>query len=232
MSRILVIEDDPDIALSIKYALERGQEHSVVLAHDGQRGLRAARAEPPHLVILDLNLPGIDGFDVCRALRADPDTAEVPIIMVTARIDEADTVAGLELGADDYLTKPFSIKELLARVRALLRRAGSGHAVATRLTSGPLVVDEERREAQIDGRVVALTRKEFDLLVALLRQSGRVLTRDRLLETVWGYDHPGATRTVDVHVRQLRRKLGPAAAACIETVVGVGYRFRAAEEPR
>jgi DNA-binding response OmpR family regulator len=225
MSLILLIEDDADIALLIKHALEKDGAFTVALRRDGELGLREALEHPPALVLLDLNLPGMDGLDVCRRLRHDEATASVPIIMLTARVDEVDKVAGLEIGADDYITKPFSVKELTARVRAVLRRSEGAPVTDEILTAGALMLDGARRRVELDGEVLALTRKEFDLLAALLRQRGRVLTRERLLEKVWGYDHPGATRTVDVHVRQLRKKLGEAAAGCIETVVGVGYRF-------
>jgi DNA-binding response OmpR family regulator len=228
MSRILIIEDDPDIAQSLKFYLEREGGYRVGLAHDGEEGLRRSIEDPPDLVLLDLNLPGRDGLEVCRGLRGDLGTQTVPVIMITARIDESEKVAGLDLGADDYITKPFSMKEVLARVRAVLRRSGGGEAEARVLVAGPIVVDEASRSVRVQGREVTLTRKEFDLLAALIRQAGRVLTRERLLERVWGYEFPGETRTVDVHVRQLRKKLGSPSADAIETVVGVGYRFRAA----
>jgi len=226
MNHVLIIEDDPDIALSIKYSLEREGEFRVSVAPDGETGLAEARRRPPDLVLLDLNLPEIDGAEVCRVLRRRPETASVPIIMVTARVDERSRVAGLDLGADDYVTKPFSVKEVMARVRAVLRRARAPHHASGSRRSGPVALDEARRLVTVAEREVRLTRKEFDLLAELLRRPGLVLTREQLLERVWGYDHPGATRTVDVHVRQLRRKLGPEGAERIETVVGVGYRLR------
>jgi len=226
MKRILVVEDDPDIALSLKYNLEKEGAFSVVVAGDGERGLEEAARRPPELIVLDLNLPGIDGFEVCRRLRAGSATATIPILMLTARIEEADKVTGLELGADDYVTKPFSVKEIIARVRAILRRAETPQEDKEILSSGVLTLDLGARRVQVEDREVALTRKEFDLLTDLVRGRGRVLSRELLLERVWGYDHPGETRTVDVHVRQLRKKLGSAADGYIETVVGVGYRFR------
>jgi len=228
MKRILVVEDDRDIALSLRLRLEREGGFTVATAEDGAAGLRSALEQPPDLVLLDVNLPGMDGFEVCRRLRREPATADVPVIMVTARIDEADRVAGLDLGADDYITKPFSPKEALARVRAVLRRSERGREPDEAFADGPLRVDLASRAAAVDGRDLGLTRKEFDLLVELLRQRGRVLTRERLLETVWGYDYPGETRTVDVHVRRLRQKLGSPADERVETVVGVGYRYRSA----
>lgn len=225
MSRILLIEDDQDIALSVKYSLER-ESYSVSVIHDGLGGIREALRQAPDLILLDLNLPGLNGLDVCRRIRSDPSISATPIIMLTARVEEADKVSGLELGADDYITKPFSVKELVARVRALLRRVSTGEEEPQVLTSRHIEIDEPRRRVLAQGREVELTRKEFDLLATLMRQRGRVMTRDRLLERVWGYDHPGETRTVDVHVRQLRKKLGLPAAGSIQTVVGVGYRFR------
>jgi DNA-binding response OmpR family regulator len=226
VKRVLVIEDDPDIALSLRLKLERDGGFDVDTAHDGADGLRAAVDRPPDLVLLDVNLPGMDGFEVCRNLRRAKATARTPIIMLTARIGESDRVAGLELGADDYITKPFSPKEALARVRAVLRRSERGAEEPEALADGALRIDVPARRAEVDGRALGLTRKEFDLLVELMRQRGRVLTRERLLETVWGYDYPGETRTVDVHVRRLRQKLGAGVDARVETVVGVGYRYR------
>jgi len=226
MKRILVVEDDPDIALSLRVKLERDGGFEVETAHDGAEGLRRAIDRPPDLVLLDVNLPGMDGFEVCRHLRKNPATLSTPVIMLTARIGESDRVAGLDLGADDYITKPFSPKEALARIRAVLRRSERGDEPPEALADGALRIDVASRHAEVSGRDLALTRKEFDLLVELMRQRGRVLTRERLLETVWGYDYPGETRTVDVHVRRLRQKLGAPVDARVETVVGVGYRYR------
>jgi DNA-binding response OmpR family regulator len=228
MKRILLVEDDPDIALSLRNKLEREGGYAVEVVADGPTALARASAEPPELVLLDVNLPGIDGFEVCRRLRQVPETAAVPVIMLTARIGEDDRVRGLDLGADDYITKPFSPKEALARVRAVLRRSERAVAEGETLADEPLHVDLASRQVRVLGREVSLTRKEFDLLVELVRQRGRVLTRERLLETVWGYDFPGETRTVDVHVRRLRQKLGGPVDARLETVVGVGYRWRGA----
>ena len=226
MNRILIIEDDADIALSIKYAMEREGDFVVCVAADGETGLAEADRERPDLVLLDLNLPRLDGTEVCRLLRRDEATSTLPIIMVTARVEERDKISGLDLGADDYITKPFSVKEVIARVRAVLRRTTPPPETPRRLTRGPLVVDEARRQVSVGDDDVKLTRKEFDLLADLMRRPGFVLTREQLLARVWDYDHPGTTRTVDVHVRQLRKKLGPEVGAYIETVVGVGYRFR------
>jgi two-component system phosphate regulon response regulator PhoB len=226
VNRVLIIEDDADICLSLRYAFEQDGGFSVFVAHDGERGLREARRSEPDVVLLDLNLPGMDGSDVCRELRRDPRTSTVPIIMVTARVEEADVIDGLTEGADDYITKPFSVKEVVARAHAVLRRVRTIDERPRVLSHGAIRLDEARRRVRVGEAEVVLTRKEFDLLADLLRRPGRVASREQLLERVWGYDHPGTTRTVDVHVRQLRKKLGPQAAEAIETVVGVGYRLR------
>ncbi|ANM29961.1 hypothetical protein ABI59_10835 [Acidobacteria bacterium Mor1] len=227
MNRVLIIEDDEDIALSLKYNLERDGGFKVETVRDGDVGLRSATSDCPDLILLDLNLPGIDGLEVCRRLRANSSTANVPVIMLTARVEEADRIHGLDIGADDYVTKPFSVHEVLARVRAVLRRSGAPTEAETEtLVAGALRIDRPARKALVDGKEAILTRREFDLLVDLVEHRGRVRTRERLLEEVWGYVHAGETRTVDVHIRQLRKKLGPPASSYIETVVGVGYRFR------
>ncbi len=225
MSRVLIIEDDEDIALSLKYNLERDGGFKVEAVRDGDVGLRSATSDCPDLILLDLNLPGIDGLEVCRRLRSNPTTASVPVIMLTARVEEADRIHGLDIGADDYVTKPFSVHEVLARVRAVLRRSGAATATET-LVAGALRIDRPARKALVDGNEPVLTRRQSALLVDLVEHRGSVRTRERLLEEVWGYVHAGETRTVDVHIRQLRKKLGPPAASYIETVVGVGYRFR------
>jgi DNA-binding response OmpR family regulator len=225
MNRVLIIEDDRDIGLSLRYALEKEGDFTVSVAHDGESGLREATRLSPDLVLLDLNLPGMDGLSVCTALRKHKNTWTFPIIMLTA----TDKVSGLAQGADDYVTKPFSIKEVVARVRAVLRRARTPLDRPQVLERDGIEVDEARRRVLVGGDERVLTRKEFDLLADLMRRPGRVSTREQLLERVWGYDHPGMTRTVDVHIRQLRKKLGEQAAASIETVVGVGYRFRGKE---
>lgn len=226
MPSVLIIEDEPDIALSLRHGLTR-DGLAVHVSVDGEGGLAHALQDGPDLILLDLSLPGIDGTEVCRRLREDTRTRTIPIIMLTARVEEADLLAGLESGADDYVTKPFSIREVVARVRAVLRRAESGVDRPRVLRQGSIELDEAARLATIDGQTVTLTRKEFDLLAYLMRRPGRVASRDRLLSSVWGYRSPGETRTVDVHVRQLRRKLAEPASSMIETVVGVGYRFRA-----
>ena len=225
---VLIVEDDPDIAEGLKYNLEReGLETRVALT--GEQGLQAAldQKNPPALVILDLMLPGMSGTDLCRRLRREPQTRRTPIIMLTARTSEADRVAGLDLGADDYISKPFSVRELLARVRAVLRRADE--SASARYEDARLSVDFDDMRATCDGAAVRLTRKEFSLLTTLVRAAGRVATRQQLLDTVWGYDYYGDTRTLDVHIRRLRQKLGPCGES-IETVVGVGYRFTGCSE--
>lgn len=223
--RVLVVEDESDIAALIKHALERGGDAEVEIAGSGDTALRAAAEIAPDLVILDLNLPVLSGTEVCRILRARPATAATPIIMLTARTSESDRVAGLDLGADDYMTKPFSLRELAARVRALLRRSRqSGPPAASVYEGAHLRADFDAVAISVDGEAVRLTRREFELLQFLVENRNRVLSRDRLLERVWGYDRSIETRSVDVHVGRLRAKLGTAGSQ-IETVVGLGYRF-------
>jgi two-component system, OmpR family, alkaline phosphatase synthesis response regulator PhoP len=224
--RILVVEDEQDIAALIKHTLERSGDAFVEMVHRGDEALRAITEQPPDLVILDLNLPVLSGSEVCRILRQRPETARIPIIMLTARTSETDRVAGLDLGADDYVTKPFSLRELGARVRAVLRRrAPSGEPPSPAVYRGVhLVADFDAVSIAVDGQSVRLTRREFELLRFLVDNKNRVLSRDRLLERVWGYDRFIETRSVDVHVGRLRAKLGSAGEQ-IETVVGLGYRF-------
>jgi DNA-binding response OmpR family regulator len=226
MPTVLIIEDDADIAELVRHALERDGAFRVRVEADGAAGLARALETPPDLILLDLNLPGMDGMEICRALRDHDSTRAVPLIMLTARVEESRRVAGLDAGADDYVSKPFSIKELLARVRALLRRSGAEAEVENRVVAGRLEIDLGTRRVRDAGVEVRLTRKEFDLLTKLVRGKGRVLSREQLLDSVWGYEHQVTTRTVDVHVRQLRKKIGEPTAERIETVVGVGYRFR------
>lgn len=223
MRPVLVIEDDADIAESLRYNLER-EGLEVRIASTGERGLMAALdpTRPPALIILDLMLPGMSGMELCRRLRREPATRRTPIIMLTARSSEVDRVAGLDLGADDYITKPFSVRELLARVRAVLRRADE--MSSAQYEDARLTIDYDDMRVTCEGRPVKLTRKEFNLLATLARSAGRVATRQRLLDEVWGYEYYGDTRTLDVHIRRLRQKLGPC-GDCIETVIGVGYRF-------
>jgi DNA-binding response OmpR family regulator len=225
MKRVLVVEDEADIALSLRYNLEREGGYAVTVVPDGERALREAEASPPDAILLDLNLPGMDGIEVCRQPGASCHGPRPHPHGHGARGEER--VSGLDEGADDYVTKPFSVKEVLARLRAVMRRVETSDRNGDeRLEDGPIVLDVASREVRVTGAPVSLTRKEFDLLADLMRHRGRVLTRERLLERVWGYDYPGETRTVDVHIRRLRQKLGSEAEARIETVVGVGYRFR------
>jgi DNA-binding response OmpR family regulator len=228
--RVLIIEDDQDIARSIRYSLERDGGFDVQIAASGEQGLQRLLEHPPDLLILDLNLPQMSGFEICRRLRREPTIWHIPVIMLTARVSEADRVLGLDLGADDYVTKPFSLRELMARIRAVIRRAYP-EEVAASFDDGVLKINYEYFEVSVAGDQVKLTRKEFELLKTLVQNQGRVMTRDRLLDRVWGLDYFGATRTLDVHIRRLRQKLGLAAQS-IETVVGVGYRFRQPSDER
>ena len=227
MSRVLVVEDDPDIAALLQHTLEKGG-HTIDVLASGSSVLPRVAAAPPDLVVLDLMLPGMNGLQVCQALRRDPATAAIPILMLTAKGDEDDRVRGLELGADDYVTKPFSPKEVAARVDALLRRVARTESAEATLRYGPLTVDAERHAVEFDGAPVRLTAKEFLLLHYLLQRPGRVLSRDRLLTDVWGYQYTGGTRTVDVHVRRLREKL-PYLEQAIVTIKQFGYKL--AETP-
>ena len=223
MKPVLIVEDEPDIAEGLRYNLEREGLRAVV-AGTGEKGLEIAldKNSPPALILLDLMLPGMSGIELCRRLRREPQTRRTPIIMLTARGSEGERVAGLELGADDYITKPFSVRELVARVRAVLRRADDASAAS--YEDERLQVRFEDMSVFCDGSEVRLTRKEFALLAALARRPGRVATRQQLLDEVWGQQYYGDTRTLDVHIRRLRSKLG-ACGDSIETVVGVGYRF-------
>jgi DNA-binding response OmpR family regulator len=224
-TRILVVDDESDIAELIKHALERSGDARVDIALSGDAALKAVGDAPPDLMILDLNLPSIDGTEVCRLIRAKPATATLPIIMLTARTSESERVSGLDLGADDYVTKPFSLRELAARVRAVLRRRQTATAAGAATYRGRhLVADFDAVLVSVDGDQIRLTRREFELLRCLVENRNRVLSRDRLLERVWGYEQFIETRSVDVHVGRLRAKLGQAGAQ-IETVVGLGYRF-------
>lgn len=236
---ILVVDDDAALRDTLAYNL-RGEGYLVLTAADGVAALEAARHNAVALVLLDLMLPRLDGLDVCRRLRAQPQTAKVPILMLTARGEETDKIVGLELGADDYVTKPFSWNEVRARVRALLRRSDQADATGSAsivgaegddrrvLTVSDLRIDVDRREVTRGDRQIELQARLFDLLVYMVRYRGTVLTRDRLLEHVWGYEYAGDTRTVDVHIRWLREKLedDPANPQLIQTVRGVGYRFK------
>ena len=223
---ILVVDDEPAIVDALRYNLEKSH-HRVLVAQDGERALQLAASGSPDLVILDLMLPGIDGLEVCRRLRQ---TGQIPIIMLTARDEEVDRVVGLELGADDYVAKPFSMRELMARVKAVLRRAQAApQAGGQPLTLGPLRLDPSRFEAGWETAPIRLSPLEFELLEALIRHPGQVLTRDQLLDSVWGYDYHGDTRAVDTAVKRLRARLreaSPQAADLLETIHGVGYKLR------
>ena len=223
MTRILVVEDDRDIAELVGRYLEKAG-FATELQASGRDALTAIGQRPPDLIVLDLMLPQIDGLEVCRAVRAHDKTAAIPIIMLTARAEESERIKGLEIGADDYLAKPFSPNELVARVRALLRRAQGHRQSAPTVTYGPIVMDTERHTVASHGKDVTLTAKEFLLLEYLLRHRGRVLSRDVLLTDVWGYKYTGGTRTVDVHVRRLREKL-PSLGQALVTVKQFGYKL-------
>jgi DNA-binding response OmpR family regulator len=223
LKRVLVVEDEVDVARLIKHTLDRSGELDVEIALTGEAALTMATEHPPDLVVLDLNLPGFDGLEICRILRARPASAAVPIIIVTARASESDRIRGLDLGADDYITKPFSPRELAARVRAALRR-GQPDVRSDVYRGRHLMADFDAVAISVDGKAVRLTRREFELLRYLVQNRNRVISRDRLLERVWGYENSVETRSVDVHIGRLRGKLG-AAAFQIETVVGLGYRF-------
>ncbi len=219
MTTLLLVDDEKNIIELERLYLEK-EGYKVEAAHDGNAALEKFRALKPAAIILDLMLPGMDGWEVCRRVRQE---SNVPIIMLTARDDDVDKIVGLELGADDYLTKPFNPRELVARVKAIFRRANPAPKTA-RLQVGDLTVDLDRREAAVENRQLELRTKEFDLLAVLAQNPGIVLSRERLLEIAWGYDFAGETRTVDVHVAHLRKKMGNARTQ-IETVSGVGYKL-------
>ena len=221
---ILIVEDDADIAESLHYNFKR-EGFRPLVAESGEKGLRLALDEKnaPALIILDLMLPGMSGMELCRRLRREASTENTPIIMLTAKAAETDKIAGLELGADDYIVKPFSVKEVVARVRAVLRRVEKDDE-PPRYEDERMTIDFADMRVVCAGENVKLTRKEFALLVHLIKSSGRVATRQQLLDNVWGYSYFGDTRTLDVHIRRLRQKLGDC-GSCIETVVGTGYRF-------
>ena len=228
MKSILVVEDEKDIVDLISYHLSQSG-FSVITALDGPSGLERAKKERPGLVILDLMLPGMDGKDVCRALKSNPLTRSIPILMLTAKTEEVDRVIGFELGADDYVTKPFSPRELVLRVKAILRRKEAPAEGEKMIRMGDLLIDIDRHRVSIKNNPVQLTSTEFKLLVELASNRGRVQTRERLLDKVWGYTYEGYARTVDTHIRRLREKLGPL-GNFIETMRGVGYRFREEKE--
>jgi two-component system phosphate regulon response regulator PhoB len=227
--RILVVDDEPDITALVSYHLARGG-YRVSTAASGAEALRSAREERPDLVILDLMLPGVSGYDVLAEMRSREETRDVGVILLTARREEADRIRGLSLGADDYLTKPFSPQELILRVGAVLRRLQSpGVAAGSSLTAGPLVIDRSAHRVVMDGKEVSLTATEYKLLLTLAERRGRVQTRPQLLQLVWEAQPDIQTRTVDMHIQRLRTKLGEA-GRLIETVRGFGYRFRAGDK--
>jgi DNA-binding response OmpR family regulator len=224
MSRILVLEDDRDIGELVSRYLQKAG-YTVELIASGRDGLAAVRERPPDLVVLDLMLPHVDGLEICRIMRSQEATSAIPIIMLTARAEESERIVGLEIGADDYIAKPFSPNELVARVRAVLRRSRRPPADSSaRVRYGSIVVDREQHTVSSGGGVVTLTAKEFLLLDYLLKHRGRVLSRDVLLTDVWGYKYTGGTRTVDVHIRRLREKL-PTLADAVVTVKQFGYKL-------
>ncbi len=218
--KILLVDDEANIRDLASLYLEK-EGFQLVEASDGEEAIQVFTKESPNLVVLDVMMPGMDGFQVCRELRKEHD---VPILMLTARNEDVDKIVGLEIGADDYMTKPFNPRELVARVKAILRRAESGERHERRLSLANLEVDKSRREVHVDRQRRDLRTKEFDLLVAFMENAGFALTREALLESVWGFDHPGATRTVDVHVQHLRSKL-EGAQVQIETLRGIGYKL-------
>jgi two-component system, OmpR family, alkaline phosphatase synthesis response regulator PhoP len=223
--RVLIVEDEQDIAGLIKHTLERSGDTEAAIVGSGDAALKSVSDQPPDLIILDLNLPVVSGVEVCRILRSRADGRHVPIIMLTARTSEDDRVTGLELGADDYVTKPFSLRELTARVKAVLRRSAvKDDQPLANYRGTHLVADFEAVSVEVDRETIRLTRREFELLRYLVQNKNRVVSRDRLLERVWGYDRSVETRSVDVHVGRLRNKLGDASRQ-IETVIGLGYRF-------
>jgi two-component system phosphate regulon response regulator PhoB len=220
---ILVVDDEPDLLELVRFNLDRAG-FRVETAASGEEALARLRRSTPDLVVLDLMLPDLSGEEVCRRLRADPGLTGLPVIMLTAKSEEVDRVVGFELGADDYVTKPFSPRELVLRVKALLRRSYEGAATSVPLERGTLRLDPERHRCAVRGEEVELTAKEFQLLEALMRRPGRVMTREMLLDEVWGSDIAVTSRTIDTHLKRLREKLG-AASELIETVRGLGYRF-------
>jgi len=233
MPKILVVDDEKNIIELLKFNLER-EGFQVVAALDGGEALKKAQEEKPDLIILDIMLPVMDGLEVCRLLNQKVETRNIPVIMLSAKGDELDKILGLEIGADDYVTKPFSPRELVARVKVRLRRLKPGavgrsqQVGSERLKLGRLTIDQERFEVLVDGERLDLTPKEFELLHFMAGEPGKVFSREQLLEKIWGYDFAGDSRTVDVHIRHLRQKLEryPDANQCIETVRGVGYRFK------
>src|SRR4029077_3797068 len=222
--RILIVEDERDVVDLLTLNLRKAGGFVVSIAADGAAGLHKARTEKPAFIILDLMLPRMPGLEVCKILKSDPATRHIPIMMLTAKAEEIDRIVGLEFGADDYVTKPFSPREVILRIQAILRR-GEAKVEENHLSAGPITIDPERHEVSVAGKRINLTSLEFKLLRTLMQRRGRVQARDRLLNEVWGYESVIDTRTVDTHVRRLREKLGKAGNA-VETVRGFGYRLR------
>jgi two-component system alkaline phosphatase synthesis response regulator PhoP len=222
---ILIVEDEKDIVKMLEYNLKK-EGFKTLSVRDGEAAIESARGEHPDIIILDLMLPGIDGLEVCKTLKGDSKTASIPIIMLTAKSQESDKVVGLELGADDYVTKPFSPRELIARIKAVLRRGKDKDKLLEVLKVGDLTVDLAKITVTVKSKPIELTAKEFELLKALIKSRGRVLSRDHLLDTIWGFDHAAEiqTRTVDVHIRTLRKKLKDESSRIV-TVKNYGYRF-------
>ena len=224
--KILIVDDEQNIVELIKFNLE-SSGYNVLCAYNGQDAVDIAKKEQPSLILLDLMLPVKDGFEVCKEVRRDPLISNTPIIMLTAKCEELDKILGLELGADDYITKPFSVRELIARVKAILRRTQYSNNNHNSFTIQNLSIDFSKHEVKKDGAIVDLTLKEFELLEHLVKNRGKVLTRDILLDKIWGYEYIGETRTVDVHIRHLRKKIedDDSKPKLIETIRGIGYRF-------
>ena len=227
MKQILIIEDDDHIIELLKFNVENNG-YGVSVAMDGHEGLDKAINELPDLILLDLMLPGIDGIDICKKLKSKDRTKEIPIIMLTAKGHETDKILGLEIGADDYMTKPFSVRELMTRIKVVFRRYSTEvkKVEVSKIVIGNLEIDNEKHEVTIDGAVIKLTLKEYQLLEYLAENRGKVLSRNALLDRVWGYDYFGETRTVDVHIRHLRKKINDENAEIIETIRGVGYKVK------
>jgi len=229
-AKVLIVDDEPHIVELVKFNLET-EGFKIIEAFDGKQAIDLAHCQKPDLIILDLMLPEMDGLQVCKELRASRDTRDIPIIMLTARGGEIDKILGLEIGADDYITKPFSPRELIARVKAVLRRAATGDDTQNIIKIGNIIIDTEKYEVLVNGKKQDLTPKQFELLKMLASNPGKVFTRDYLLENIWGYDYLGDTRTVDVHIRHLRQKIEKDSEKplYIETIRGLGYKFNKPE---
>ncbi|MFD3156480.1 response regulator [Haloimpatiens sp. FM7330] len=228
--KILVVDDEEHIRELIKYNLE-SNGYKVICAENGVKALEIAKEERPKLILLDLMLPGIDGYDVCKQIRGDKNISYIPIIMITAKGEEIDKILGLELGADDYITKPFSVRELVARVKAVLRRTNV-KVIDNNFIFGNVSIDFQKHQVLKNNKEIDLTLKEFDLLQILIQNRGKVMTREILLDTIWGYEYIGETRTVDVHIRHIRKKIedDDKNPKFIQTIRGIGYRFNSGDE--